>query len=80
MDAFIFNDETNLKPVHRAELAEGITGKFELLNALAAVLCFPDYFGGNWDALEECICDLSWLPPGDVILSHNDLPLSHDLV
>jgi hypothetical protein len=42
-------------------------------------LKFPDYFGWNWDALDECLRDLSWLPPGRVILSHNDLPLASDV-
>lgn len=38
----------------------GMTGKAAMLAAVAGALDFPDYFGGNWDALEECLTDLSW--------------------
>lgn len=34
--------------------------KATLLAELGRVLDFPDYYGGNWDALEECLADLSW--------------------
>jgi hypothetical protein len=26
---------------------------------------FPAWFGHNWDALADCLADLSWLPPPD---------------
>jgi RNAse (barnase) inhibitor barstar len=42
------------------------TGIFE---EFARALEFPNYFGHNWDALEECLADLGWLPAkGYVIL------------
>ena len=39
---------------------QGITDKAALLRKIAATLGFPDWFGGNWDALEDCLTDLSW--------------------
>jgi RNAse (barnase) inhibitor barstar len=50
----------------------GISGKDDFLKATAAALHFPDYFGHNWDSLEDCLTDMSWLDaPGFVILLEN---------
>ena len=36
--------------------------------ALADLLDFPDYYGNNLDALNDCLTDFSWRPaPGYVI-------------
>jgi RNAse (barnase) inhibitor barstar len=37
-----------------------LADKRALLTGLAQVLDFPDYFGKNWDALEECLGDMHW--------------------
>ena len=34
--------------------------KADLLREMATQLAFPGWFGGNWDALEDCLTDLSW--------------------
>ena len=53
-----------------------ITDKKDLLRQIAADLKFPDYFGFNWDALDECLADLSWLKAREVYIWHEDIPLS----
>jgi RNAse (barnase) inhibitor barstar len=46
----------------------GVRDKPALLEAVARVLEFPDWFGGNWDALEDCLTDLSWRTTGGHVL------------
>ncbi|GAB3387367.1 barstar family protein [Lysobacter fragariae] len=47
--------------VLRVALA-GVNGKDDVLQAIAQALEFPEWFGGNFDALADCLGDLSWLP------------------
>jgi RNAse (barnase) inhibitor barstar len=55
-----------------------IRTKAELLVALADAGQFPDYFGSNWDALLDCLRDLSWIANRRVVIVHGDLPLRDD--
>ena len=55
----------------------GAPHKEALLERLAMALGFPAWFGGNWDALEDCLTDLSWRAgAGHVVLleGHGELP------
>jgi RNAse (barnase) inhibitor barstar len=60
-------------------VAQNVTSKKVLFATFATSLNFPDYFGENWDAFEECLRDLSWLPNGLVVVKHNDVPLINDI-
>jgi Barstar (barnase inhibitor) len=49
--------------------------KAALLQNMASALGFPDWFGHNWDALEDCLTDLSWRgAPGYVLLIESPRP------
>lgn len=62
-------------PVELVPILDGRTlgAKHSLLAALGRALDFPDYFGENWDALEECLGDLSWRSgPVWLVIHHAD--------
>ena len=64
-----------------AIIPASLRSKQKLFRVLADQFRLPPYFGRNWDALEECLRDLSWLPQKNVYIHHRDLPLppgSHD--
>jgi len=47
---------------------EGCVDESELFERIASALAFPDWFGANWDALFDCLNDLSWLPARGYVL------------
>jgi RNAse (barnase) inhibitor barstar len=52
--------------------------KHDLLDILSRELKFPDYFGSNWDALEECLGDIA---PNSVLFIYGIKNLQiHDLL
>ena len=66
-------------PLAHVDLAQA-RDKDDLLAALAIALKLPEWFGHNWDALTDCLCDLSWKPaPGYLIFieGHDPLRAAH---
>lgn len=52
-----------------------IRKKREFFGVLRKHLPLPGYFGGNWDALHDCLRDTSWLPENaEIVLRHESLP------
>lgn len=46
----------------------------QLFQALYQLLWLPGYFGFNFDALHDCLTDLSWIRERSVVLEHAGLP------
>ena len=53
--------------------------KSRLMENLAAALGFPAWFGANWDALEDCLADLSWRPASGYVLLFDNAQAGDDL-
>ena len=45
-----------------------------LFEGMAKALDFPAWFGRNWDALEDCLGDLSWRPGRGHVLVFDGYP------
>lgn len=58
---------------------EGVAAKRLLLERIAAALRFPQWFGANWDALEDCLTDLSWRGGAGYLLVFEDGGAARDL-
>ena len=47
---------------------QAVAGKKQFLAVCAKQLKLPPHFGGNWDALADCVRDLNWVKaPGYVL-------------
>jgi len=76
MTPFAFHENhTPDGPGHRVIVPKGLANKNGLFAFLGQAFPLPDYFGGNWDALEECLVDLGWSTHPRITLVHQDLPL-----
>lgn len=45
-----------------------ISDKPTFLDKIARAMKFPDYFGKNWDALNDCLTDMEWARGSGYIL------------
>lgn len=50
-----------------------IADKASFLQASASAMHFPAYFGQNWDAFEESINDLAWVPARGYVILFDDV-------
>jgi hypothetical protein len=50
-----------------------------VLENIARALDFPAWFGGNWDALEDCLADLSWRSGDAHVLLLRSYPAGEEL-
>jgi RNAse (barnase) inhibitor barstar len=57
-----------------ARVPAGISNRAQLFQVLRTSLKLPSYFGNNWDALSDCLRDLSWIEPRRVAIIHEDVP------
>ena len=67
--------EPKRKVVARVVRGETCRTTKALFDEFAAAWQFPSYFGKNWDALDECLADLEWLPAEAYVLFVTDATL-----
>lgn len=67
---FISEMQENISSSTYLAVVDGnkITNLTELFNIFSIAFEFPDYFGNNWAAFDECINDLDWLNASSYIL------------
>ncbi len=62
-DRFVYSLQCNLEGGSVRVIRGWKCSHYEALhNEVGAALQFPDYYGENWDAMDECITDLAWVP------------------
>lgn len=57
-----------------ARIPPGIATRDQLFDVLSRELELPSYFGRNWDALSDCLRDLSWIDRRRVVIAHEAVP------
>ena len=52
-----------------------INNETELFEQFNKKLFFPDYFGFNWNALFDMLCDFNWIKQQRIVLVHDNMPI-----
>lgn len=67
--------------VVRAFDAGALRTEDEVFGNFQRAFAFPDYFGHNWDAFDECMGDLAWLPARSyrLVITNAELLLDQDV-
>jgi hypothetical protein len=74
-DPMVFARQARAEGKQVVWVPRSVRSKETLLLLLADALRFPRYFRRNWDALEECLHDLHWLPDNvRIAIVHEQLP------
>ena len=68
---FPHREEDELVAYVPVDMEDGLV----LLRCLAGQLQFPGYFGHNWNALWDCLCDFSWTTKRKIFIVHEGLPV-----
>ena len=74
MEGFEFSERPHESPRRLVAVIGTVHSKEELLRDIADQLQFPDWFGWNWDALEDSLRDLTRLTSPEVVLHHERVP------
>ena len=74
--AFVFSEPAaqTASVARVVEVPLSTATKDEIISFLAKALGVPDYSGANWDALDECLRDLSWLKDRVIVIKHDGVP------
>jgi hypothetical protein len=79
---FEFQTPEGLSPaadVRVVRVSRHVRKKRELFGVIRRQIGLPPHFGENWDALHDCLRDLSWLNGvREVVLLHDGVPFSPD--
>lgn len=71
IDAILAAAEANKHIVYRADLRSART-RDQLLKIVGEGLEMPAWYGANYDALMDCLCDMNWVPaPGYTVILEN---------
>jgi RNAse (barnase) inhibitor barstar len=70
---FISMGGINKNRILTVNMSSNYSSAQDLFSDYAAKLSFPDYFGNNWNAFYDCLCDFSWLNFEIIIICHPTL-------